>query len=178
MGNVSDQTFAYMPSGGVRGSEPYIAEWEGISNEHGSNFVTIDNASSDPKEQDKLLGSDVLLISGGNTFQLLYNLRKSGLDKTVIKFSQKQNVVLAGFSAGALVLTPTINICSLPGFDKNLVGIEDLTGLNVVDFEVFPHYNKTAHSEALASYQKTAAHPVKEITNEGYIHNKSLACRT
>lgn len=169
VGNAKDQTFAYMPSSGVRGSEPYIAQWETIANEHGTNFVTIDNTSNDAEEQDKLLTSDVLLISGGNTFQLLYNLRRSGLDNTVIKFSQKQNFVLAGFSAGALVLTPTINICNPPGFDENLVGLEDLNGLNLIDFEVFPHYNKDIHSEALANYQEVTGRPVKAITNEGYI---------
>lgn len=168
-GETKGKTFAYMPSGGVRGSESYVAAWADIAAKHNANFVAIDNTSSQPEERDKLLGSDTLLISGGNTFQLLHNLRTSGLDKVIIEFSHKQDVLLAGFSAGALVLTPTIKICSLPGFDENLVGFQDFDGLGIVDFEVFPHYEKSLHENILSGYRKTASNRVRELTNKEHI---------
>jgi dipeptidase E len=109
------------------------------------------------------------VISGGNTFKLLDNLRKSGLDKTIIEFTKQDNYVLSGFSAGALVLTPTIEVCNLPNYDENLVGLKNLTGLGIIDFEVFPHYDEATQKELLDKYRLTAKHEVKEITNEDFI---------
>jgi len=167
--DAQHKTFAYMPSSGVQGSEAYITEWKDIAENQGASFITIDNTSDSGEERAKLLGSDVLLISGGNTFRLLHNLRKSGLDKTIVEFSCKSGSIVAGFSAGALVFTPTIKVCDLPNFDKNLVGLKELDGLGIVDFEVFPHYDKALHEKALNSYQKTTDNLVREITNEDYI---------
>lgn len=169
-GLESGKTFAYMPSGGVQGAESYIAQWKSIADEHGVGFEIIDNSSSSSKEQDKLLNSSAVLISGGNTFQLLHNLRQSGLDKAIVDFSHKQDILLAGFSAGALVLTPTIQICNLPGFDENVVNLKNLNGLGIVDFEVFPHYDERLHKDTLTGYQRTALSHVRKITNEDYVY--------
>lgn len=121
------------------------------------------------EETEKLQSSNILVIAGGNTFKLLDNLRKSGLDKTIKEFAKKDEFVLAGFSAGALVLTPTIEVCNLPNYDENLVGITELTGLNLVNFEVFSHYEETQHKSALNKYRTTTKNEVKEITNDGYL---------
>ena len=166
---ITGRSFVYMPSSGVHGAENYITQWENIANEYGARFSVIDNTSADPQETDKLLNADVLLISGGNAFQLLSNLRKSGLDEAILRFSHRQDVTLAGFSAGALVFTPTIAICNLPGFDENFIGLDDLGGLDIVDFELFPHYKKQSHEKILNQYRKVTNNPVREITDEEYI---------
>ena len=165
----TNKSFVYMPSGGIHGAEDYISQWKDIANEYGTRFSVIDNTSTNPQESDKLLNAGVLLISGGNTFQLLSNLKKSGLDKVIVRLSHRQDVTLAGFSAGALVLTPKITICNLPGFDENLVGIDDLSGLGVVDFELFPHYEKQLHEALLNEYRETTNNQVREISDEEYI---------
>lgn len=162
-------SFVYMPSGGVHGAEAYILQWKNIANEYGAQFSVVDNTSTNPQENNKLLNADIVLISGGNTFQLLSNLKKSGLDKAIVEFSRKHDVTLSGFSAGALVLTPTIAICSLPGFDENLAGIDNLSGLGIVDFELFPHYEKHLHETLLNEYRQTTNNQVREISDNEYI---------
>lgn len=162
-------SFAYMPSGGIHGAEAYILQWKVIANEYGAQFSVIDNTSTDARESNKLLNADVMLISGGNTFQLLSNLKKSGLDKAIVELSHKQDVTLSGFSAGAIVLTPTIAICNLPGFDENVAGIDNLSGLGLVDFELFPHYEKQLHETLLNEYRETTNNRVREISDEEYI---------
>ena len=67
------------------------------------------------------------------------------------------------------MLTPSINICNLPNFDENLVELEDFSGLDIVDFEVFPHYDELSQKATLESYRKTAANNVRRITDEDYI---------
>ena len=167
--DIQDKVFSYMPSSGIKGAEQYIEEWRSISRQYGAQFNIIDNSARSSEEQRKLLLSNILVISGGNTFTLLHNLQKSGLDKTIGEFTRKSDFVLAGFSAGAIVLTPSIDVSSLPNFDENLVELEDFSGLGVVDFEVFPHYNERSQKATLENYRKTTANSVREITNEDYI---------
>jgi hypothetical protein len=67
------------------------------------------------------------------------------------------------------VLTPSINICSLPNFDENLVEVEEFSGLGIVDFEVFPHYDELSQKATLESYRKTSANSVRAVADEDYI---------
>lgn len=167
--DIHDRVLSYMPSGGVEGAEQYIEEWRRISRQYNAQFNIIDNSMRSIEEQRKLSSSNIVVISGGNTFELLRNLRESGLDKTIGEFVGKSDFVLAGFSAGALVLTPSIDICNLPNFDENLVKLQDFSGLSIVDFEVLPHYDRRSQEATLEKYRKTTANSVREITDEDYI---------
>lgn len=166
---ILSKTIAYMPSGGIDGAQEYIKQWEAIARKYDAGFTVINNQSPNIEEADKLLASNILVISGGNTFTLLNNLKTSGLDNTIKQFFKKPEFVLAGFSAGALVLTPTIKICNLPNFDDNSIGLEDLDSLNIVDFEVFPHFNKDIHEKLLVEYRVSTKNRVREITDEDFI---------
>lgn len=159
-----------MPSDGANLKQKYIDEWNGYAQKRNAEFRLINNAKIDAQDEaEKLLGSNILVITGGNTFTLLDNLRKSGLEEAIKEFLRKPEFVLSGFSAGALVLTPTIEVCNLPNYDENLVGLKDLTGLNIVDFEVFPHYDPNSHKKLLTEYKKSARNEVKEITDDEMI---------
>jgi dipeptidase E len=166
---IKDKVLAYMPSDGVANSVTYIKEWRSYAQRFGAGFNVVNNHSSDETEKAKLMDSNMLLISGGNTFALLNNLRKSGLDQAIIEFSQKPDFILSGFSAGALVLTPTISICNLPDFDENLAGITDLTGLGILGFEVFPHYVDDLHKKILEKYRSTTRYKVREMSDDDFI---------
>ncbi|MFT4532274.1 MAG: peptidase E [Candidatus Saccharimonadales bacterium] len=166
---IKDKVLAYMPSDGVADSAIYIKKWRSYAQRFGAGFNVVNNHSSDEIEKVKLLDSNILLISGGNTFALLNNLCKSGLDQAVIEFTQKPNFILSGFSAGALILTPTIAICNLPNFDENLVGITNFDGLGIIDFEVFPHYVDDLHKKIIKNYRSTTRFQVREISDEDFI---------
>lgn len=166
---IKTKVFSYVPSSGIEGAELYIEQWRAIAQKFKAQFNVIDNSTYDHKQHTKLLSSNIVVISGGNTFNLLRNLRKSGLDKSIKEFVTKPDFVLAGFSAGALVLTPTITVCDLPNFDENLVGLDDLSGLGIVDFEIFPHYDEQTQKTILDNYRETTASKVREITDEDYI---------
>ena len=167
---IEHEVFAYMPSDGANCPQKYRDEWNGYAEKYDAAFRYIDNSKENAVDEiNKLLGANILIITGGNTFKLLDNLRRSGLDKAIKEFASKNEFVLAGFSAGALVLTPTIEVCNLPNFDKNEVGLNDLTGINIVNFEVFPHYSEQEHKDLLNEYKTQAKNEVKEITNEDCI---------
>ena len=114
------------------------------------------------QDLDKALGSDVIYLAGGNTFYFLHHLRKSGLLPLLKQFVGRGGV-LAGLSAGAIILTPHIGTAGspLPDPDDNDVKLKNLRALGLVRFEFYPHYtasSKTNH--VLLQYSRTSKHPV------------------
>jgi len=111
-----------------------------------------------------LLASDVVYLSGGNTFHYLLHLRRSGLFATLRRFADGGGV-LAGLSAGAILATPNIGLAAYPAFDhdENDVDLPESHwgALDLVDFEFFPHYRTSArYRGALLSYSERSAVPV------------------
>lgn len=162
-----------MPSEGdnTQANAIYTPIWEQFVENNHAKFVVIDNSKRGVEAQveaDKLATADILIITGGNTFRLLNHLRLSGLDQAIVKFWQKDNVVLAGFSAGAIVLTPSIETAQTGVTDANDLGITDLTALNIVDFEIWPHYEPQQEQEA-TEYQKSHSTKVKLIGNDDIV---------
>jgi len=85
---------------------------------------------------------DVIWINGGNTFYLLYWLRKSGSDK-MIQNLVGDGIVYVGVSAGSIVASPTIEIAGWKGYDDpSVIKLDSLDGLGLVDVHIFPHYDK------------------------------------
>ena len=174
---LTERSIAYLPS---EGDSPenvkYTPIWQQFAESNNAKFVFVDNSKRGEQvepEKQKILSSNILIITGGNTFTLLNHLRLSGLDETIKEFWEKDKVVISGFSAGAIVLTPRIDIASQPSgmdptamSDENLVGITDLSGLNIVDFEVWPHYYENIDRETLEKYQKSCPNQIKTIGDE------------
>lgn len=169
--DIENKVAAYMPSDGANLKEKYINQWKEYAQKRKAKFVLIDNSQrgdAAKKEAEKVLEADILIITGGNTFTLMNHLRQSGLDKTIKEFVKKDNFVLAGFSAGAIVLTPTIATSAIKNYDKNEVGLENLTGVDLVDFEFFAHY-APKWEKAISEYEKTTENEVKKLTDEDYL---------
>ena len=82
---------------------------------------------------------DVIYMIGGNTFYLLKELREKQLDEKIIQ-AINNGVIYVGSSAGSIILGKTIET-ALP-YDENWVGLEDFTGLNLVDGIIIPHANR------------------------------------
>ena len=82
---------------------------------------------------------DAIYMKGGNSFYLLNAMRKSGFDKLAPKLINDGTVYI-GESAGAYVACPNIEMAHWKHQDKDIVGMDDLTGLNLVPFLVSAHY--------------------------------------
>ena len=94
--------------------------------------------------KERILNSDIIYLSGGNTYYFLKYLRSSGIDKLLQSHVAKGGV-LGGLSAGSIIMTPNIHLAGYPAFDRdeNAVGIKNLHGLNLVNFEFFPYYRNS-----------------------------------
>ena len=65
-----------------------ITFWEDVVKRNNAEIVGIDNSKKkedSQEEANKILNANILIITGGNTFELLRNLRRSGLDDAIKK---------------------------------------------------------------------------------------------
>ena len=114
---------------------------------------------------------DVIFVCGGNTFDYLDRVRKTGLDKFIVDFSKKENSVYVGVSAGSILAGPDIAIAG--DEDSNDIGLTDLRGLCLTDFIVYPHYRKELKTQ-LDEFKKRNGHPIIELEdNQAVILNYS-----
>jgi dipeptidase E len=106
--------------------------------------------------------SDIIHLSGGNTFYFLKYLKKSGTLKRLKQFV-REGGVLTGLSAGGIIMTPDIKTASYPAFDRddNDENIKSLKAMNLVKFEFFPHYrNSKRYDKEILRESKKTKYPV------------------
>jgi dipeptidase E len=98
------------------------------------------------RSPEQIAEHDAVFIGGGCTYLLLHELKESGFDRALIEFYRNGGVIYGG-SAGAIVLGSDIKPCA--HIDRNICGLEDTTGLNLVnDLAVACHYRKE-HADIL-----------------------------
>lgn len=82
---------------------------------------------------------DVMYVCGGNTFYLLYEVKRTGFDKQIIEFVNNGKLYM-GVSAGSVLAGP--NIVTADPFDPNNIGLKDLSSLAITEKIICPHYQK------------------------------------
>jgi dipeptidase E len=100
--------------------------------------------------------SDAIHLGGGNTFYFLNSLRKAKLLPQLRTFVERGGV-LTGLSAGAIMMTENIDMAGYPDFDRdeNVVGLKNLSALNLLDFAFFPHFkNSSRYDTVFKRYSK------------------------
>lgn len=82
---------------------------------------------------------DGIFLSGGNTYHFLKNLKERNI-VSYIKEMVNEGKPLIGVSAGSIIMSKSIKIAAF--YDENEVRLTELNGLELVDFEFMPHWNR------------------------------------
>jgi len=109
-----------------------------------------------PRLMREALASEVIFLSGGNTYGFLRDLRRQKLI-TALRARAKNGTVMSGLSAGGILLTPSIQTASFPSWDRdeNHVKLKKLDALGICNFDFFPHYsNSERYRKELSGYSK------------------------
>ncbi len=137
-GNVLIIPLACMFESETGGKEKFYAEKLGFKKE---NIYVFDSASPQEfMERDYSL----IVVMGGNTFKLLYMVRKYNLD-SFIRQQVSKGADYFGASAGAYLACPNINYVKL--FDDNNyiaesdIGKEEFNALGLTDKYVLCHFD-------------------------------------
>ena len=102
--------------------------------------LSVDTFDLDTQDATELLKYDVVELIGGNPYYLLNSIRVHNASAVIKQLAEKK--VLLGWSAGAMVLTPSIEIVDKLTQEINIVALNDLKGLCLTKTHIIPHYNK------------------------------------
>jgi len=121
--------------------------------------------------QNDLAEYGAVWVVGGNSFVLLRAMQQSGFAKIAKHRVKHDTLVYGGFSAGAIVATPTlkgIELVDIPGqvppkYDPEIIW----EGLNLYDYSIAPHYRSDHHEsdavEDVVAYFKEHKMPYKPL---------------
>lgn len=87
----------------------------------------------------KLQQNDYIYVSGGNTFFLLQELKRTGSDKIIIEQVNLGKLYI-GESAGSVVVAPNIEFVKDIDNYQKAPDLNSFNSLGLVDFYVVPHY--------------------------------------
>jgi dipeptidase E len=110
-------------------------------------------------------GADVLLVNGGDTIYLDRWMRESGLAELLPSL----DLVYVGLSAGSLVMSPAV--ADVFASWTSPIGGE---GLDVVDFEIFPHLD---HPDLPENTAADAERWAAALTRPGYAVDDETAIK-
>lgn len=115
---------------------------------YGLRILDVSEAPRDEAEQ-AVLECDCLCVSGGNTFFLLQELRRKGLVGLIAERARK-GMPYIGESAGAVIASPDIGYCRIMDDEAAAPGLDDCSGMGLVDWYVLPHNGEFPFVEATA----------------------------
>jgi len=105
---------------------------------------------------------NVVYACGGNTFDILDAMRRSGFTRLIKSFKG----LYIGVSAGSIIAGPSIRIAGWGSEgDKNNIKLRNLKGLKFTKVAVHPHY-KEEHESEVNAFKKIVKYPVIAITDE------------
>lgn len=155
----SDARVGFIPT--AANVEPYNKDWligQFLQlQRYGFYQIDIVDFSADGVDwRSRLEDVDILWLSGGNTFHLLDQARKTGFDEWL---KQQTDKIYVGGSASSILVTPTIASAMFGEGDENTPGLTDISGLSLVDFEIIVHCDEEGLGQA-QEFAATAKYPV------------------
>ena len=88
--------------------------------------------------KEKMNRAQIIVVGGGNTYYLLSHMNKSGF-REELGAALKRGAIYVGSSAGSCVCSPNISYVKDQDDPAEAKDLIDYTGLNLVDFEIYPH---------------------------------------
>ena len=167
--SLSGKTVAFIPTASIHEEyTQYVEDGKNALVSLGLVVRELEITQCEKKEIVKVLNDcDCIYITGGNTFFLMQELRRTGTDKLIVEQVEKGKLYI-GESAGAMIFAPNIEYAKR--MDNNLLltpDFEDFSGLGVVDFYPVVHFNSFPFEEATRKIiQEDGYLPLKPITNE------------
>lgn len=158
LSKMDSNKIVFIPTAGnVEPYTGYIDEGVEMLKSLGYELEIIDISKYDEDYlKNKLLKTECICISGGNTFYLLQELKKKNLIGLLYE-RIKEGLFYIGESAGAIIMSENIEYSQMMD-DKSIASeLDDYTGVNVFEHYVLPHIGEYPFEEStqkiLENYQ-------------------------
>ena len=87
----------------------------------------------------KIKENNFIYITGGNTFFLLSELKRTGADKIIIEEINNGKLYI-GESAGAMIMSRNIEYVKLMDNAEEVLNLKNFDALGLTEFYIVPHY--------------------------------------
>ncbi len=123
----------------------------------------LDLDTDSPQDiETKVSHAQMIVGAGGNTYYLLYHMRRSGFDSLLRRYLERGGIYV-GSSAGSCVCTPDIAYIGDQDDPQLAPNLTDTRGLDLVDFTLYPHciedYAQDAYTPSYLRSALTREHP-------------------
>ena len=138
---VENKKVAFIPTASLReGYTGYVGSARKLFKKLGAIVTEIDiSTEAYSTIQSVFEDADVIYFTGGNSFFLMDQLRKTETDE-LLKKELANGKLMIGESAGAIICAPTIQYIEQMDEKPEDYSQEDNEGLDLIDFYVLPHY--------------------------------------
>ena len=138
---IDNKKVAFIPTASLHeGYTGYVGSARKLFKKLGASVTEIDiSTEAYSTIQAVFEDADVIYFTGGNSFFLMDQLRKTETDE-LLKKELANGKLMIGESAGAIICAPTIQYIEQMDEKPEDYSQEDSEGLDLIDFYVLPHY--------------------------------------
>ena len=139
--DIDNKKVAFIPTASLHeGYTGYVGSARKLFKKLGASVTEIDiSTEAYSTIQAVFEDADVIYFTGGNSFFLMDQLRKTETDE-LLKKELANGKLMIGESAGAIICAPTIQYIEQMDEKPEDYSQEDNEGLDLIDFYVLPHY--------------------------------------
>ena len=152
---IENKKVVFIPTASINeGYTGYVGSARKLFKKMGANLTEIDISKEDFKTIKAVFEeTDIIYFTGGNSFFLIDQLRKTGVDK-LLKKELKKGKLMIGESAGSVICAPSISYIEIMDEKPEDYSQIDDNGLNLIDFYVLPHYLTSSFKKITATILK------------------------
>ena len=152
---IENKKVVFIPTASINeGYTGYVGSARKLFKKMGANLTEIDISKEDFKTIETVFEeTDIIYFTGGNSFFLIDQLRKTGVDK-LLKKELKKGKLMIGESAGSVICAPSISYIEIMDEKPEDYSQIDDNGLNLIDFYVLPHYLTSPFKKITATILK------------------------
>ena len=149
-GEFEEKTVTFIPTASITEKVKfYVDSAKKAFNELGIIVNELDISKASKEEiTSKIKNCDYIYVSGGNTFYLLQELRRTGADDIIIDQINSGKVYI-GESAGSMITSPNIEYVKLMDNKAKAESLNDYKALEIVNFYPVPHYTDFPFKETV-----------------------------
>lgn len=156
---IAGKRVAFIPTASIHeGYTGYVGSARTVFKKLGAELTEIEISTANDSDIMQVFdAADIIYFTGGNSFFLIDQLRKTGTD-TLLKQQLEKGKLFIGESAGAIVCAPEISYIKKMNLIPEDYSQSDYAGLGLINFYVLPHY-------LTAPFKKVTADIMQSFSN-------------
>ena len=157
--HIAGKRVAFIPTASIHeGYTGYVGSARTVFKKLGAELTEIEISTANASDITLVFdAADIIYFTGGNSFFLIDQLRKTGTD-TLLKQQLEKGKLFIGESAGAIVCAPELSYIEKMDPIPEDYSQSDYAGLGLINFYVLPHY-------LTAPFKKVTADIMQSFSN-------------